>query len=541
MANTGGAIVAPQPRAVEEGIAVLRGGGNAVDAAVATAFMQAVVDPQMCGVGGMGTMLIWPAGAPGPRELHFYGRAGSKVTPAMWVDRVRGRTRWWRRFALEGYLNDIGYSSIMTPATVAGLYHAHREYGRLRWLEVLAPAVAAAEEGFRVTSGVAGFWSREPRESGEVDTRARLHASPEAARIYFKPDDSMYKEGEVVKNPDHARSLRVIAEEGPEAFYHGAIARAMAEDLERNGAFITAQDLATYRVRTAAPLQSTYRGYSLYSNVPPGGGITVLQILSILEGYDVAALDPLSSEHALLLARAMQAAFCDRDRWVGDPEFVDVPAADLLSKDHATAWRVHLDAGRPVEFPAWGAGDGSGTTHVTVVDAEGTIVSLTHTLGSSSGVITPGLGFMYNNSMYQANPFPQSPNSIAPGKARTSGMCPTIVARDGKPVAALGAPGGNAIITGVLQALVNVLDHGMTATEAVSAPRIHCEGEAVDLEGRFFRSTVRALEAQGLQAHWSPVALDGAFARVQLIAIDPATGRLDLGPDPRGEGGCGRA
>ncbi len=528
----------------------LREGGNAIDAAVTAAFVQMVVDPQMCSPGGMGQLVLWLGGD--PVEVHFHARAGSLARPDLWLDRITGRTRMWGQYLVEGGANDVGYASIMTPGTVAGLWHAHQKYGRLPWARCLQPAVATAEEGFVVSPSVWRAWTAPSPEPGVRSGPERMRATPESARLFGKSDGNFPYIGERVPNPDLARTLRTLAREGAEAFYRGTIAATMAADLAAKGGLVTAEDLAGYRPVEGQPLRGTYRGYTIYTVVPPGGGLTLLQALNILATYDLRPLDPYDPQTLHLLAGAMRAAFADREWYVGDPAFVEVPVIRLLSRERAHQWRQHLDDGLPVVYPEWQTSGPPSTTHLCVVDPGGHAASLTHTLGRGSGVVTPGLGFMYNNCLSLANPIPGTPNAIAPGKARLTGMCPTLVFKDGRLAMVVGAPGGTAIITSVLQAIVNVLDHGMSAAEAVSFPRLHCEGEHVELEGRWPSGHARALAERGHRVLPSPAGFDSRFGRVQLILVRDAVGqspaggeagsawagrRLDAGSDPRGEGG----
>lgn len=583
-----GLVVCPQPYAAEEGARALRRGGNAVDAAVTAAFVQMVVDPQMCSPGGMGQLLVWlapgerarlraerpgafaglpgtsggeaaPAGddpfAGGPLECHFHTRAGSRATPGMWADRIVGRTRFWNQYVLAGRENDVGYGSIMVPGSVAGLWEVHRRFGRLPWAECLAPAIAIAREGFPVRPRMYRYWTDPPPDPGVVPGAERMRATAEARRLYLKPDGSFPFIGETLTNPDVAAVLEAVAHGGADAFYRGDLAARMAADLEANGSTVTAEDLATYRPYWETPLRGTYRGATVYAVVPPGGGLTLLQILNILETYDVAAIDPWAPETVEVLALAMRAAFADREWYVGDPRFVEVPTVRLLSKARAREWRETFDDGRPIVYPDWSQGRAGSTTHVSVVDAGGSAVACTHTLGRASGVVTPGLGFMWNNCMYLFDPIPGTPNAIAPGKARLSGMAPTMVFEGGRLRAVLGAPGGSAITTGVAQVLRNLLDYRMSATEAVSFPRLHAEAEHVHLEGRYGRAVRDHLKRKGLSVTLTAAGFDTQVASVHAIVVrdgpaarrpgDPSgetpsaweARRLDPGADPRGDGG----
>jgi gamma-glutamyltranspeptidase/glutathione hydrolase len=453
-------------------------GGNAIDAAVTCAFVQGVVNPQMCGLGGYALLTLQLAGQPAPILLDAPAVAGARVRPDMWRDRViRMNPDGWGYF-LEGKVNDVGYQSICTPGTVRGLATILGRWGTHSWERAIAPAAEIAEAGFMVDTHLANRWKlrrRYPESSALLDY---IEANAEARRIYLHDGGRPYDEGETLRNPDYARTLRHLAERGADDFYHGELAARIAADLAANDAFVTAGDLAGYQLREDQPTQGSYRGLRVASSQPPHGGPTLIAILRILEGFDLAALGHNSPEYIYLVSMAMKAAFADRNQYIGDPAFVDVPLEWMTSEGRAAEWRAQIEAGRPITVGAMPPGPPS-TTHISVVDAQGNCVALTHSLGVSSGVITPGLGFMYNNSMINFDPMPGGRNSIAPGKGRSTGMAPTIVYRDGKPAIVLGAPGASRIITSIAQVLLNIVDFGMSVAEAVAAPRFDCQGEQI--------------------------------------------------------------
>jgi gamma-glutamyltranspeptidase/glutathione hydrolase len=531
------AIVAPQPSAVEAGARVLMAGGNAIDAAVTAAFVQAVVDPHMCGVGGYALVNLHSTGQAGSIGLDAPALAGSKVTPEMWESRViRPNPEGWG-FFLEGKVNDAGYTSICTPGWVAGMAAILARWGTIAWADAIAPAVRVAEEGWLVSEATANGWRRRARYPEACTLLDYILLNPEARRIYLRPDGQPYDAGETIRNPDYAATLRHLAEHGPDDFYHGGLARRMAADLEANGSFVTAQDFATYAMREEMSVTGTYRGHTITSASAPHGGPTLIAILNILEGYDLAALGHNSPQYLYLLAMAMKAAFADRNPYMADPAFGDVPLAWMMSKARAAYWRGQIDAGAEIEVSFTPTGTPT-TTQITTADAQGNCVSLTHSLGSSSGVITPGLGFMYNDSMVNYHPWAGHPNSYAPGKSRTTGMAPTIVYQGndmgGKPVMVLGAPGATRIITSVLQVILNVLDFGMTAQEATAAPRIDCQTGPIRSHLRipsYVLDEVRKRHPIDYipQSH-------GGFGLVNAITIDPVTGAMAGGADSGSDG-----
>jgi gamma-glutamyltranspeptidase/glutathione hydrolase len=527
-----GMIVAPEPIAVEAGARVLLEGGNAVDAAVTCAFVQGVVNPQMCGVGGYALSVVQRPEATAPELLDAPALAGALATPDMWVDRYIGMNPDGWGYFLKDKVNDAGYQSICTPGTVRHLATLLARYGSIPWERAIEPAARVAEQGFVVDTALAARWKARRPYPESCSLLDYILSNAEARRIYLK-DGRPYDEGETISNPDYARTLERLARHGADDFYHGELAERMSADLADNGAFVTAGDLAAYAAREDAPVTGSYRGLTLATSQPPHGGPTLVAILNILEGYDLAAMQHNSPEYIYLVAMAMKAAFADRNPHLGDPAFGEVPLAWMTSKERAAYWRAHIDSGAPIvvsDTPT-AAPD---TTHVSVVDRDGTCVALTHSLGSSSGVITPGLGFMYNNSMINFNPLPGRRNSIAPGKGRTTGMAPTIVYRNGVPALVVGAPGASRIITGVLQVILNVLDFGMSPAEAVLAPRFDCQGDLIVCQGRIPEYICERVRERHPIARL-PLS-HGGLALVHAIGIDAATGRRSGGADT-GSGG----
>ena len=529
-----GMVVAPQPYAVEEGVKVLQAGGNAFDAAIATAFAQMVVDPQMCGVAGFGCMTLYNAGRDAAQVIDFNATAGAKATPAMWADRIVDEAWSGYGWILKGAVNDVGYGAIAVPGTVAGLAELHRNHATLPWADLLQPAIRLAHEGYLLGPELMRLWLQQTQRAipGQHD---RIGYSAEGRRIYLNADGSVPQLGSRIRNPEYAAVLERIAAGGPAAFYTGEIAERMVADIAAHGGTVTLEDLQNYRPRISEPVRGSYLGYDLATNPAPGGGVTVLGILNILEGYDLSAMGFGSVEHVYTVARAQAAAMADRQALIGDPAFVDVPTARLIAKEHAAEWRQRLDAGERVTVPRYHP-DSPTTTNVSVADRYGNCIALTHTLGSSNGTITPGLGLMYNNAMNCFDPRPGRVNSIAPGKGRITGICPTIAFKNGAPALVLGAPGGTRIMTGVQQVIVNVLAYRMSAVEAVSAPRVDCQSDMLDGEARI-PSFVRraAAERAGLTFVPNPAPY-GNFALVQAITIDPETGTVAGGADPRSGG-----
>lgn len=524
-----GVVVCPQPRAAEAGAEILEDGGNAFDAAIAAAFAQMVTDPHMCGLGGLGCATY----ATGGRCWHgaFHARAGSLARPEMWASDVKGRLELGGYALFDDHRNNLGHRSVGTPGIVAGLAELHR-HARLPWRELLRPAATLARDGFPAPEYLFDMLRR-LSIPGLPTSEQRMTHTPASAALWCKPDGRTFKEpGERWVWPEMAETLNHLGAQGPEDFYRGDLARQIAAELERGGGHVTRDDLAAYRVRVAEPVEGTFRGLRLCSARPPASGITMLQILQILDQFDPSP--PGAPEAWVLLAGAMREAFAARASAVADPEHVDVPVDVLLGPDWAAAAADHLRAGAPL--PTSDPVGVHGTTHVSTYDAEGNAVALTHTLSLYSGVVVPGTGIALNSAMDLFDPVPGGPNAIAAGKARVSGMAPTIGLDGARPVLVTGAPGTNAIVTCVAQVIANALDGGMRPVEAVSAPRIHCEGGPVFAEGRVSQAGIEAMRMRGLDVRPLTGNYVPSMGRSQLIVID-ADGAFVGASDPRRDGG----
>ncbi|MDP6345427.1 MAG: gamma-glutamyltransferase [Alphaproteobacteria bacterium] len=527
-----GMIVAPQPEAVEAGAEVFEQGGNAVDAAMACALVQGVVDPQMTGIAGFGSMQVYLPG----RDLHtcidFHGRAPAAVRPEMWQDLIVGEARDGFGFILAGNVNDMGYQSITVPGSLKAYAEAQAAWGRLPWADVVAPAIDYADNGFMIRPAMTHFWT-EDDGSGRVVSVERLRLTESGRRIYFHPDGALRRTGEILTNPELARTLRRIAEAGAEDFYGGDIAAEIAADMAANDGLLSAQDLSDYRTSHHQPLLGDYRGNRVATNQPPGGGVMLLEMLNILEQFDLAGIGHNSAEYVRTVAEAMKRATADKDEFVGDPNFVDVPLERLTGKAHAATYAEAIKRGEVAHVERLsGPAESANTTHLSAVDGEGNAVSMTHSLGMPSGVITPGLGFMYNGCMGVFDPRPGRAGSLAPGKGRFSSMCPSIVFRDDRPILVLGAPGGTQIAMGVLQVMLNVLDFAMPVLEAVTAPRFSATSDVIDISNRIPRFVSRRLEEQGYEICRSPYSYP--LASVHAIRIDGEV--WSGGADPNRDG-----
>ncbi|HKX07440.1 MAG TPA: gamma-glutamyltransferase [Stellaceae bacterium] len=526
-----GMIVAPQPEAVEAGALALKRGGNAIDAAIACAFMQGVVDPQMVGVAGFGVMQIYMPRRNVHLHLDFHARCPASVTPTMWADLIEGEARDGFGFLLKGKVNDVGYQAVAVPGNLRGYEEALKEFGTMDWADVIRPAIEAAREGFIVRPHVYGMWIQKESKFGRVDLVDKLRSTEAGRKIYFHPDGTLKFMGDRIANPDMARSLERIAQGGADLFYKGEMAEEIAADMARNGGRVTLEDLRNYKTTRSAPVWGSYRGHRIAGAPPPAGGTLVVEMLQILENFDVRKLGHNSPTFIRVLAEAMKLATIDKDQHVGDPAFVQVPLDRLLAKSYARELAAKIESGEKAHVERLNQ-EKHGTTHISVADEEGNVVSMTHTLGAPSGVITAGLGFMYNGSMSVFDPRPGRTGSLAPGKARFSSMSPTIVFKDDKPVIAIGAPGGTYISGSVAQGIVNVIDFEMSMVEAVSAPRISVTSDIIDVSNRIPRFVTSEVEAMGYRVARSYMSY--AFAGVHGIKIE--NGRWSGGADPQRDG-----
>jgi len=530
--DTRGIVVARGPIANEAGVGALRAGGNAVDAAIATAFAQFITTPFSAGVGGFGNMVLWSANDGRATLIDFHARAGSMATPDLYLDALEGRIYGHAdRWKVRGDVNQVGYKAISVPGTIAGLHAAWERFGSLPWADLVQPAIRLAWDGFVIPEELADGWttSTESRR-GVVPFFTKVQTTEASARIFLN-DGRPWRPGERLVQRDYARTLELIADGGADVVYRGEIADRIAADFEEHGGLITREDLERYEPDVGEPLHGTYRGHEIYTNPLPGSGAQVLEILNILEGYDLASMEHGEADHVELVARAQILSFIDRRRYHGDPKFIEDPTHILVSKDRAAELRPYIDRRElppdVVEEPP----EPMHTTSLATADAMGNCVALTHTLGSASGTVTEGLGFTYNNCMFQFNPVPGRPNSIAPGKARLTGISPSIVLRGGRPILVTGAAGGTRILGAVQHTISNTVDFEMSVLEAVSAPRWHWEDEVLELEPNRYFHLKDELEARGIE-----VQNNAHVAALHAVGIDEGTGRLSGGPDPRSSG-----
>ena len=533
-----GMVVTAQREASAAGLAILKAGGNAIDAAVAVGYALAVVDPCCGNIGGGGFMLIHLAGGAAHEGsdtfVNFRETAPEAATPGMYLDAAGNPIRNASR---------NGYRAVAVPGTVRGLEWALTRYGKLNRDAVMAPSITLARDGFVLGDADAAIFA---------DDAKRLGADPETAKIFLHPDGTPYKAGERLVQPDLATALERISDEGPGGFYYGAIPAAVAQASATHGGILSKTDFADYTATELSPLTCDYRGYHIVSAPPPSsGGTTLCEILNIFSGWDVAGAGFHSPRAVHFAVEAMRRAFFDRNSVLGDPDFVSNPLGHLLSADYAATLRAAIDPDKATPSVALGTvpttGEKPQTTHYSVVDGEGNAVALTYTLngGFGAGVVAPGTGFLLNNEMddFAAKPGTANmfglvqgeANAIQPRKRPLSSMAPTIVEKNGRPVFVLGSPGGPRIITAVLETLTNLVDFGMTPEDAVAVPRFHQQylPDTVFYETNGLPpATLSALSAMGCS-----LKEQGPWGAVELIAIGP-DGTLTGVNDPRRPAGA---
>ena len=528
--SRGGVIASESPAAAEVGLEVLDKGGNAIDAAVATTFARGVARPQSCGIGG-GGFLVYRGADGETAALDFRETAPAAITP--------------ETFAGPGlYKTFTGHTTVGVPGTVAGMQAALERYGTIDLADAIAPAERIAREGFEVPKSLS-------EEMGNHVSRLRLY--PQTAAQFLVGGEEPYSEGSLLIQPDLADTLLQISKEGPDALYEGEIADRIVEEMQNESGYegdeglITGDDLASYQAVWREPLAGDYRGHELLAMPPPtSGGIAVIEMLNILEGLDLANEGQSSGDALHLLAEAQKLAFADRNEYVADPDFVDVPAAELTDKGYAESRRGEIDPDKASSYkpgdledaeqsPGEDENTEGSTTHVSVIDGAGNAVALTCTIEQTFGsaVVAEGAGFLLNNELTDFTA-PGTANEPEPGKRPRSSMSPTIVVENGEPVLVVGAAGGAQIIMGSLLAVVNTVDFGLDPAAAIDAERIDEQsGTSMTIEqGRVLPQAQAELIARGHELQRR----EGEYAelpRVQAAGVDPETGERLAATDPR--------
>ncbi|MXX35034.1 MAG: gamma-glutamyltransferase [Gemmatimonadetes bacterium] len=534
LASDGGMVVSAYPEASVAGAEVLAAGGNAVDAAIATGLALAVTHPAAGNIGGGGFMVIrFPDGS--STAIDFREKAPLRAHPEMFVGEDG-------EYSYQ--IHHRSHLAVGVPGTVAGFALAHEKYGNAEWAGLVEPSVALARDGFVVSERLAGSLGR------MVD---RFRDYP-ASYAQFSRDGEPYEVGDTLLQADLAATMERIRDEGRDGFYLGMTARLLAEEMERGGGWITEEDLARYEAKEREPVRGTYRGYDVISMPPPSsGGTALVQMLNVLEGFDVAGMGAGNPEVAHHLIEAMRRAFRDRAMFLADSDFADVPVERLTSKAYADEIRPTIQpaaasVSAPADVDAAADWESSETTHYSVVDADGMAVSVTYTLegGYGSYITVPGAGFLLNNEMGDFNGRPgltnesgligTDANLARPEQRMLSSMTPTILARDGELVAVIGSPGGRTIINTVLHLVVNTVDFALAPADVVAAKRLHHQWlpDRARLEnGYMSEADGDVLAAMGHEVGWT-----GSQGIAHCIFVDGATGELVGVPDPRDSDGA---
>lgn len=529
-----GVVVTTQREASRIGLQILKQGGNAVDAAVAVGYALAVTDPCCGNIGGGGFMLIRFANGKNT-FINFREQAPLAADKNLYIDR-QGK--------VVSRLSKQGYLAVAVPGTVKGLEQALSQYGTMSRTTVINPAIELADKGFVLQPGDVNILN---------SSVGKFKAQPNVAAIFLKDGKTPYQTGDRLVQKDLAQTLKLIAKQGQDAFYKGAIAAELVKASNKKGGILTLKDFNSYKVAQSLPVKCSYRGYEVISAPPPGGGVTLCQMLDILEGYRLGQLGWHSTASLHLMLEAMLYAYGDRNTYLGDPAFVNNPVERLLSKEYATRIRERISKNgvtppQQVYSGITSGQEGTNTTHYSIVDRYGNAVSVTYTINSyfGAGVIAGRTGFFLNNEMddFAAKPgFPNqfglvqgNANAIAPGKRPLSSMSPTIISKKGKLFLVTGSPGGSTIPTTVLQVITNEIDFGMNIDEAVNAPRIHYQGlpNVVITEPY----TLKAKVVQGLWEMGYRVAPFMSWGAAESIVVEPKTGLLYGANDRRKSAGA---
>jgi|TARA_B100001063_G_scaffold243665_1_gene274799 gamma-glutamyltranspeptidase/glutathione hydrolase len=499
-----GMVVSQRKIASEVGAQILKEGGNAVDAAVATGLALAVVLPRAGNLGGGGFMIIHLKEEDRNIAIDYREKAPSGAFRDLFLDENGNYDKKKAQFSLL---------SAGVPGSVAGFHHALMNYGTLSWEEVLKPAIRLAEEGFEIPHDLANTLASKRY-------RARLSSNEAAAKVFYKEDKSLYKAGEILVQNDLANTLRQLSEFGPDAFYKGEIAKLIVKEMERNGGLITLEDLSNYQIAERKPLNGQYKDYKIVSMPPSSsGGTHLIQMLNMLEEFPIKEMGFGSAESIHILAEVMKRAYADRSKYLGDTDFYKVPSS-LTSKDYAKSLNAFISKDKITPSDEISAGnpfpyESPDTTHFSVMDSFGNAVSNTYTLNFSygSGMMIPGTGMLINNEMDDFSSKPGTPNgygllgseanAIEGNKRPLSSMTPTIIFKNDEPYMVFGSPGGSRIITTVLQVALNVMDHDMNIAQAVHSPRIHHQWlpEILMIESGFGPDTERLLTEKGYKLY----------------------------------------
>jgi gamma-glutamyltranspeptidase/glutathione hydrolase len=516
---------------------MLRLGGNAADAALATAFSQCVVNPIHCGIAGSFHGIFYSPGAGATCVI-----GGERAPKAAYEDMWQPTGRLGATFEVAGDRNLLGYEASVVPGFVRGAFEAYTAFGsgRVSWRTLIEPAIELATDGFKVYPYLYRLWMPHSDLAHgflEYDGPRTLQTTAPSRAVYLKDGERVFGVGEVLRQPDYAATLTRIAEQGPDEFYVGETGRRIADDFQGNGGLLSAEDLAEYRADVEPALSTSFRKYEVLTESSPSVGPVMLEILNIIEGWNLEAFGWNSAPYLDRLARSMHFGFRDRMTLLADPDFIEIPLQRLISKDYAADLRSEIEAQlsrQTKEHRSARPAPSGGTTSLSVVDKAGNAAAIVHSLGTSSGVVTPGLGFLHNNHMNMFNPHPGQPNSIAPWKRSITGGAPAVFARDNAAVLTISGPAGSRKVTSQIQVLLNIDDFNMDFQTALSVDRIHVEDEPMTIivEPYFPADTLMQLAQLGYRIDYEWYA-----ARLTGVHLDSRTGELVGGRDQRGAGG----
>lgn len=518
-------VASAKPEASEVGVKILKQGGNAIDAAVAVAFALGSVEPNASGLGGGGFMLIRFAKTGEVAFIDYREVAPLKSTADMYKLNKKGK--------VINNAHKIGGLAVGVPGNTAGLLTALEKYGTMSRQQVMQPAIDYARNGLKVSKVLQSMIEK------NYDKMAKY---PATRKIYFKGDLPL-EAGDTLYNPDLANTLEIIAKKGMDGFYKGMVAQRLVDSVQKAGGIITMEDLAAYKVKLRTPVKGTYRGYEIISSPPASsGGTHVIELLNIMENFDMKKLPYGSADYWHAWSEAMKLMYADRGAYLGDADFVKVPIKGLTSKKYAKVQFKKINMAKAMKKgnpgDPWPYNESGNTSHISIVDKQGNMVALTQTINYffGSGVAVGGCGFMLNDEMADFSTKPGGKNSIEPGKRPLSSMSPTLLLKDGKPYATLGSPGGKRIITTVAEIISNLIDQGMDVQQAINAPKTNnYRGGPFKIESRVSAKAQQGLKKKGHTLKiYKP--FDLYFGGAQAVVRNPKTGELHGGADPRRDG-----
>lgn len=515
-----GMVASAHPLASQAGEKILESGGNVIDAAVATAFALSIVEPNASGLGGGGFVIFKMTDQPNVMMLDYREKAPLATVPE----------NYYRTAESFDSLCNLGGPVVGVPGMVAGLLMLHQEYGSLPIEQVLQPAIDLGNQGLEVSSKLAAI----------IALKYDLISNYELTSQVFLADFLPPEEGGIIKNVQLPLTIRKLFQNGIKEFYEGDVGASIVKDVRQNGGWMDAEDLEKYHPKSRDVIHGTYRGYDIYSCPPPGSGICLIQLLNILEGYNLKEMGQNNAQYYHLLAEAMKMVFVDREAHLGDPDFTNVPVPELGDKAYAELLRGKIRPGtaifdyQPLQVNVDESGN---TSHLSVIDQHDNVVALTQTINDwfGSGIMSEGTGILLNDEIRDFSHHPGNPNSIFPGKRPASSMAPTLIFKDKKPFLTIGSPGATRIISALAQTLINMIDFNMSIDDAIESPRIHSIGDRLYVEGRISEEIIKNLTALGHNVEVKKD-FDNYFGGAQGILINQETDELHGGADSRRDG-----